>query len=121
MESSEPGGLNAQVDFDGDFPIEGAKEVATIMTRYVSRALRHWTATQAALTPAAGGRGKQSPLKAVGSKLQGLMQRNKQKNGEQKEKVAPLLPVLRLVIDEDRAGNEHIVARTPDASPSILI
>ena len=29
-----------QVDYDGAFPIEGAKEVATLMTRYVTRALR---------------------------------------------------------------------------------
>ena len=29
-----------QVDYDGAFPIEGAKEVATLMTRYVPRALR---------------------------------------------------------------------------------
>lgn len=35
-----------QVDFDGDFPIEGAKEVATLLTRYVSRPLRLWTAAQ---------------------------------------------------------------------------
>jgi hypothetical protein len=28
------------VDYDGAFPIEGAKEVATLMTRYVTRALR---------------------------------------------------------------------------------
>ena len=28
------------MDYDGAFPIEGAKEVATLMTRYVTRALR---------------------------------------------------------------------------------
>lgn len=35
-----------QVDFEGDFPIEGAKEVATLMTRYASRPLRLWAAAQ---------------------------------------------------------------------------
>ena len=35
--------LSVQVDFDGgDHPIEGAKEVGTLMTRYVSRAVRNW-------------------------------------------------------------------------------
>ena len=35
--------LSLQVDFDGgDHPIEGAKEVGTLMTRYVSRAVRNW-------------------------------------------------------------------------------
>ncbi len=29
-----------QVDYEGGYPIEGAKEVSTLMTRYVSRALR---------------------------------------------------------------------------------
>lgn len=32
--------MTPQVDFDGAYPIEGAKEVATLMTRYVTRALR---------------------------------------------------------------------------------
>ena len=35
-----------QVDFNGDFPIEGAKEVQPLMTRYVTRALRTWVAAQ---------------------------------------------------------------------------
>lgn len=35
-----------QVDFEGEFPIEGAKEVATLMTRYASRPLRLWAAAQ---------------------------------------------------------------------------
>lgn len=30
------------MDFDGLYPIEGAKEVKTLMTRYVTRALRNW-------------------------------------------------------------------------------
>ncbi|EFN56148.1 hypothetical protein CHLNCDRAFT_51790 [Chlorella variabilis] len=38
--------LTSKVDFEGDFPIEGGKEVGTLMTRYVSRPLRLWTAAQ---------------------------------------------------------------------------
>ena len=34
--------MDAQVDFDGDHPVEGAKEVGTLMTRYVNRAMRLW-------------------------------------------------------------------------------
>ena len=30
----------SQVDFDGAYPLEGAKEVKSLMTRYVTRALR---------------------------------------------------------------------------------
>ena len=36
-----------QVDFDGPYPVEGAKEVATLMTRYVSSALRRWERSNA--------------------------------------------------------------------------
>ncbi len=35
-----------QVEFDGSHPIEGAKEVSTVMTRHVSRALRVWSVRQ---------------------------------------------------------------------------
>ena len=35
-----------QVEFDGPHPIEGAKEVSTVMTRHVSRALRIWSVRQ---------------------------------------------------------------------------
>ena len=43
--------LTARVDFDGgdgggDFPVEGAKEVGTLLTRYASRPLRQWAAAQ---------------------------------------------------------------------------
>ena len=31
-----------QVDFDGEHPVEGAKEVGSLMTRYVTRAMRAW-------------------------------------------------------------------------------
>lgn len=31
------------MDFEGKYPIEGAKEVKTLMTRYVTRAIRTWT------------------------------------------------------------------------------
>lgn len=41
----------AQVDFEGPHPIEGAKEVSTVMTRHVSRALRLWLHNRRALAP----------------------------------------------------------------------
>jgi len=34
---------DVQVDFDGAHPLEGAKEVNSLMTRYVTRALRAWS------------------------------------------------------------------------------
>lgn len=34
--------LAARVDFDGSYPIEGAKEVNTLVTRYISRPVREW-------------------------------------------------------------------------------
>lgn len=40
-----------QVDFEGGHPIEGAKEVSTVMTRYVSRALRLWLHQRRELSP----------------------------------------------------------------------
>lgn len=38
--------LTAKVEFEGRYPIEGGKEVGTMMTRYVSRPLREWEAAQ---------------------------------------------------------------------------
>lgn len=40
-----------QVDFEGSHPIEGAKEVSTVITRYVSRALRLWLHQQREISP----------------------------------------------------------------------
>jgi hypothetical protein len=38
--------LTNKVDFEGPYPIEGGKEVGTLMSRYVSRPVREWTAAQ---------------------------------------------------------------------------
>ncbi|KAL4448497.1 hypothetical protein ABPG75_005716 [Micractinium tetrahymenae] len=59
--------LTDKVDFDGDFPIEGAKEVATLMTRYASRPLRLWAATQQAAVDRQrkGGGGSKQQLAAA--------------------------------------------------------
>ena len=38
--------LASRVDFDGEYPVEGAKEVGTLITRYVSRPLREWAEAQ---------------------------------------------------------------------------
>ena len=38
-----PAFLAGRVDYEGGYPIEGAKEVRAVMTRYVSTALRAWT------------------------------------------------------------------------------
>jgi hypothetical protein len=37
---------DVQVDFEGMYAIEGAKEVSTVMTRHVSRLIRPWLAEQ---------------------------------------------------------------------------
>lgn len=37
-----PAFLAGRVDYEGGYPIEGAKEVRAVMTRYVSTALRAW-------------------------------------------------------------------------------
>ena len=39
-------GPGVQVDYDGAYPIEGAKEVSVLLTRYASRALRQWQHAQ---------------------------------------------------------------------------
>ncbi len=38
--------MYTQVDYDGVYPIEGAKEVSILLTRYVSRTLRQWQLSQ---------------------------------------------------------------------------
>ena len=39
------------MDYEGAYPIEGAKEVGTLMTRHVSRALRPWSGQLGAEPP----------------------------------------------------------------------
>lgn len=112
--------MRPQVDFDGEYPIEGAKEVGTLMTRYVSRALRAWSAPQAALALAALG-AKKSPLKLVSSKVHGLVMllQKERPKGEGADLAAvaaaelpAALPGVRLSVGRDRAGNLHLVAQT---------
>jgi hypothetical protein len=38
--------LSSKVDYEGPYPIEGGKEIGTLMSRYVSRPVREWTAAQ---------------------------------------------------------------------------
>lgn len=57
MRPCSPSDQPMQVDFEGDFPIEGAKEVTTLLTRYASRPLRLWAAAQQAAADAALGKG----------------------------------------------------------------
>ena len=60
-----------QVDFEGDFPIEGAKEVATLMTRYASRPLRLWAAAQQQRLAAEQQRAKKGGGGGKGSNISG--------------------------------------------------
>ena len=41
MNESPPPVLHSQVDFDGPFPIEGGKQVASVATRYLARLVRN--------------------------------------------------------------------------------
>lgn len=52
-----------QVDFDGEYPIEGAKEVGPLMIRHVARALKSWAKVKEAREQA-----RQAAHKASGSK-----------------------------------------------------
>lgn len=45
--------LTDRVEFGGDYPIEGGKEVGTLVSRYVSRPVREWAAAQQARLQAA--------------------------------------------------------------------
>jgi hypothetical protein len=102
--------MRAQVDFDGDYPIEGAKEVGTLMTRYVSRALRPWTVPRAGAAPE--GKVRSAQLAAVGSKLQGLLRPGKgRQKGNETAVAAPRLPVVELHVGVDQAGISQIVAQ----------
>jgi hypothetical protein len=52
----------SQVDYEGGFPIEGAKEVSTVMTRHVSRQLRSWSQSRGVLVQAQAAKGLASRL-----------------------------------------------------------
>ena len=91
-----------QVDFDGQYPVEGGKEVGVLLTRYASRALRDWEAAQRARQDAAGRR----KSKAHGGKDKGQQQQEQQ--GEPRQPPEPL-PSGRLVVRTERGGGAGLV------------
>ena len=111
-----------QVDFEQLYPIEGAKEVGTLMTRYVSRALRAWSSQQAARKQLAVA-GAEKPKKKGGGlndkivntwkKVKGMGKGKREVNGGQH---APQedekLPIVHLVVGKDALGNAQVVAQT---------
>jgi uncharacterized protein YlxW (UPF0749 family) len=89
-----------QVDFDGAFPIEGAKEVGTLLTRYASRPLRQWTADQQQQAEQQKKhRGSSKKKKKQKEKGQHKEQEEEQQEEEQVQQAAVALSVGRLRVD----------------------
>ena len=94
----------AQVDFEGKYPIEGAKEVGTLMTRYISRVLRPWSG-QLSGTP---GKSVKTAISGVAGKLKKAVKTpSKAASGKQKT-LAPPRPHLQLRVERDRRGYKQI-------------
>ena len=94
------------MDFEGEYPIEGAKEVGTLMTRYVSRALRPWSGQFGADAPhermkTAISQAAEKVKKAVGKSMNTTA-------GKQKA-LKPALPHLQLSVGTDLWGVQQIV------------
>ncbi len=108
--------LGVQVDFEGPYPIEGAKEVGTLMTRYVSRALRAWSSQQAARKQLAVTGGKKPSREHGGfnSKVVSALQKvkAKAKGGQDAPAEEDILPVVHLNVGRDALGNPQLVAQT---------
>lgn len=88
-----------QVDFDGAFPIEGAKEVGTLLTRYASRPLRQWTADQQQHAEQQKKQRGSSKKKKQKEKGQQKEQEEEQQEEEQVQQAAVALSVGRLRVD----------------------
>ncbi|KAI3426218.1 hypothetical protein D9Q98_008594 [Chlorella vulgaris] len=91
--------LTSKVDFDGAFPIEGAKEVGTLLTRYASRPLRQWTADQQQHAEQQKKQRGSSKKKKQKEKGQQKEQEEEQQEEEQVQQAAVALSVGRLRVD----------------------
>ena len=105
--------LLVQVDFEGAYPIEGAKEVSTLMTRYVSRTLRAWSAQQAARKQVAlPGVDTEKKHGALTSRVMSALKKMKGKRSQPAPTEDELLPVVHLAVGKDALGNPQVVAET---------
>lgn len=107
-----------QVDFEGAYPIEGAKEVATLMTRYVSRALRTWSSQQAARKQlmVAGGKNQKKPG-GLGTRVASVWKKVKGKGkgrAPSPDEREPRLPIVHLAVGADAFGSAQIVAQAQE-------
>ena len=98
-----------QVDFEGAYPIEGAKEVGTLMTRYVSRALRPWSGQLGADPPHE--RMKTAITQAAEKVKKAVGKGNNATAGKQKA-LKPALPHLQLSVGADLWGVKQVVVHT---------
>lgn len=98
--------LLAQVDFDGAYPIEGAKEVGTLMTRYVSRALRPWSGQLGA--PGKGAKAA-AAISSVADKLKKAVGKSSNATKAKHKALRPSLPHLQLTVEKDWRGIQSIV------------
>jgi hypothetical protein len=98
-----------QVDFEGAYPIEGAKEVSTLMTRHVSRALRAALGGQrpAGSQVAALGVKAKKPLV---SKVKGLMNKVIHAGNQAEKDVMRELPWLHLQVAKSAARKGQVIA-----------
>ncbi|BDA43300.1 probable chaperone protein ClpB [Coccomyxa sp. Obi] len=105
--------LTDRVDFEGPYPIEGAKEVSTLMTRYISRALRAWSAQQAARKQVAlPGADREKKHGALTSRVMSTLKKMKGKRSQPAPKEDDLLPIAHLAVGKDALGNPQVVAQT---------
>ncbi len=108
-------GVLVQVDYEGPYPIEGAKEVSTLMTRYISRTLRAWSAQQAARKQVAlPGADREKKHGALTSRVLSTLKEIKGKRSQPAPKEDELLPVIHLAVGKDALGNPQIVAQTQE-------
>lgn len=96
------------MDFEGAYPIEGAKEVGTLMTRHVSRALRAFTGKQLAVADTGG----KKKTKQLASEVKGLVQRVIRHGHAAKEEAREQLPEIHLRVERNAAGMAQVVALT---------
>ena len=93
-----------QVDFEGKYPIEGAKEVGTLMTRYISRVLRPWSGQLSG----APGKSVKTAISSVAGKLKKAVKKpTKAASGKQKSLAPPPLH-LQLRVERDCRGYKQV-------------
>ena len=103
--------MSSQVDFEGAYPIEGAKEVGTLMTRYVSRALRPWSGQ---LGADLSHKSVRTAVSQAAEKVKKAVGKSSNATAGKPKALKPALPHLQLSVGSDHRGVQQVVCHAAE-------